>query len=139
MDWRITTFNNEINLVSEWLQANKLSLNISKTHYVLFRRPKAKRLTTKHLKINNVNVHHTTSTRFSGVVIDQNLNFNSHITYIKLKVAKGIAILYKCKRLLSKDTLRTLYYSFIYPYFHYCITVWGNTYKSYIDPLNKLQ
>ena len=62
-----------------------------------------------------------------------------HINYVKGKVAKGIGILYKARRLLKEDTLLTLYYSFIYPYFHYCIEVWGNTYKSYLDSLVKLQ
>ena len=33
----------------------------------------------------------------------------------------------------------SLYYAFIHPYFNYCISVWGNTYQSYLDPLIKLQ
>jgi len=28
--------NNELNLISDWLKANKLSLNVSKTHYMIF-------------------------------------------------------------------------------------------------------
>ena len=32
-----------------------------------------------------------------------------------------------------------MYNAFIYPYFNYCIPVWGNTYKSYLDSLVKLQ
>ena len=35
--------------------------------------------------------------------------------------------------------MRMLYNAFIYPYFTYCIEVWGNTYKSYLEPLVKLQ
>ena len=32
-----------------------------------------------------------------------------------------------------------LYNAFIYPYFNYCVTVWGNTYTTHLDPLIKLQ
>ena len=39
----------------------------------------------------------------------------------------------------NKETLLTLYNAFVYPYLTYCISVWGGTYPSYMDPINKLQ
>ena len=59
--------------------------------------------------------------------------------YIKGKIARGVGILNKCKKYLNESTLVTLYYSFVYPYFNYCNCIWGNTYKSYLEPLVKLQ
>ena len=35
--------------------------------------------------------------------------------------------------------MRILYNAFIYPYFTYCIEIWGNIYQSYLEPLIKLQ
>ena len=35
--------------------------------------------------------------------------------------------------------MKILYYAFIYPYFTYCITVWGNTFNSVLEPLIVLQ
>ena len=55
------------------------------------------------------------------------------------KISKGLGIIYKARRLLNENTLKTLYYSFIYPYLHYCIIAWGNTYISYLDGLFKIQ
>ena len=43
------------------------------------------------------------------------------------------------KKYFNSSTLLTLYYSFIYPYLNYCNCVWGNTCKSYLTPLIKLQ
>ena len=77
--------------------------------------------------------------KFLGVTIDDKLNWSYHIKTIRNKIAKGIGVIYKARRLLNKKTLTTLYYSFIYPYLHYGIIAWGNTYKSYLDPLVKLQ
>ena len=43
-------------------------------------------------------------------------------------------------RVNTKTLIRpTLYYSFVYPYLHYGITAWGDTYDTYLDPLFKLQ
>ena len=89
--------------------------------------------------INNVKIDVVQKTKFLGVIIDEKLSFQEHTLYLKGKVSRGLGIMHKAKRYLNKEILMTLYYSFIYPYLHYCITVWGNTCQSYIDPLLKLQ
>ena len=38
----VKTMNNEIIKIIDWLKVNKLSLNIDKTHYIIFRRPRIK-------------------------------------------------------------------------------------------------
>ena len=98
---------------------------------------------------------------FLGVIIDLKLTWSTLISSIKRKVSKGIAILCKarrplkastsitfyigiailCKarRLLKASTSITLYYSFIYPYFTYCIEVWGHTCDKYMSSLFKVQ
>ena len=81
----------------------------------------------------------TDHTKFLGVIIDKNLNFMQHIQYIKGKISRGLGILYKCKRFFDRKTLLTLYYAFIYPYFNYCLPVWGSTYDTYLSPLVSLQ
>ena len=91
------------------------------------------------LIINNIKIGMTERTKFLGVIIDQNLSFQSHILYIKGKVARGIGILYKSRPYFSLETMRMLYNAFVYPYFTYCIEVWGNAYQSYLEPLVKLQ
>ena len=46
-------------------------------------------------------------------------------------VSSGIGILYKSRPHFSLETMRMLYNTFVFPYFTYCIEVWGNTYQSY--------
>ena len=45
--------NNELTKVSEWLAANKLSLNVKKTKYMVFHTPQRK-VTYPEIKINNI-------------------------------------------------------------------------------------
>ena len=91
------------------------------------------------LVIDGSKIELVNKTKFLGVIIDPHLTFNSHIQYIKGKISRGVGILNKCKRYLSVSTLVTLYYSFLYPYLNYCNCIWGNTCRSYLEPLIKLQ
>ena len=125
--------------VVDWLQLNKLSLNLKKTHFIIFRRRRGRILKEEELVINNVKIDMVEKTKFLGVIIDQYLSFQCHINYIKGKIARGIGILYKAKNYFNDNTRLTLYNAFIYPYFTYCLAIWGNTYNSYLEPLIKLQ
>ena len=135
----IRIMNEEMVKVVDWLQLNRLSLNLNKTHFILFRRKRVKTSLSEDLIINNIKIGMTERTKFLGVIIDQNLSFQSHILYIKGKVARGIGILYKSRPYFSLETMRMLYNAFVYPYFMYCIEVWGNVYQTYLEPLVKLQ
>ena len=106
---------------------------------MIFRKRRGKLTFDKELKINETVIEMTTQTKFLGVIIDEHLSFNPHIHYIKGKISRSLGILYKCKKYFKDDILLTLYNSFVYPYFTYCITIWGSTYQSYLDPLVKLQ
>ena len=74
----------EINKVTEWLNVNKLSLNITKTKFILFRSINKKPKHDVKITINNMNIDQVKSTNFLGIVIDECLTWNDHIT----KVAK---------------------------------------------------
>ena len=91
------------------------------------------------VQIQNQNLSSVNNTKFLGVIIDKKLNWVDHITFIKNKISKSIGIINKIRKLLDKNTLRNLYFTFIYPYLIYCIEIWGNTHNTYLLPLIKLQ
>ena len=134
----VTKMNAEILKVVDWLKINKLSLNLKKTHFIIFRKPRQKITLENELCIDNVKIEMKTHTKFLGVLVDQHLTFEEHCKFIKGKISRGIGILYKGKKYLSQKSLLNMYYAFIYPYFTYCITVWGNTFSYILDPLMKL-
>ena len=130
--------NEELTEIALWLKANKLSLNIKKTNYIL---SKNRGVTKKYmcLKIDNEAVTQVKKTKFLGVIIDCNLTWKEHISYISGKIAKGVGILIKARKYLNKTTLMKLYYTFVYPYLIFCNHVWGSTYISYFDKIVSLQ
>ena len=123
----VETMNIEMIKVVDWFNINKLSLNLKKTHFIIFRRQRAKLSLNKEMIVDGVKIDMTDQSKFLGVIIDKNLSFMQHIQYIKGKISKGVGILCKCKKFFNAKTMLTLYYSFVYPYFNYCLPVWGGT------------
>ena len=89
--------------------------------------------------MNNQEISEVKSTKFLGVIINNQLNWKNHLDYICTKIAKNIGIILKARHVFEKHTLLSLYYSLIYPYLTYCIQVWGATYQSRLSKLMILQ
>ena len=70
----ITTRHIELDKRYAWLQSNKLTLNLLKTHYMVFHRAKYKNIDVK-LCINEVPIQQVDNTKFLGVIIDDNLTY----------------------------------------------------------------
>ena len=105
LDNLIEIMNTEMEKVINWLNINKLSLDLKKTHYIIFRKQREKIWLNKDIIINKVRIELTEKTKFLGVIIDQYLSFFHHIQYIKEKVARALGILYKCKQYFNSNTL----------------------------------
>src|ERR1043165_1920485 len=132
--------NHELTTISSWFRANKLSLNIDKTKFILFRsRRKLLPAYNYRLTIDGQQIMQTESCKFLGVYLDQNLTWKEHITQISKKLAKNISILSRIRHCLSKNTLQSLYYSLIFPYLSYCNICWAANYTSYLKDLEILQ
>ena len=72
LDTFINILNKKLDKVSNWLKINKLSLNIKKTHFILFHN-KQKLMNTKiNIKIDNSEIEQVFSTKFLGVLINEN-------------------------------------------------------------------
>ena len=72
IDVLCSRFNEELESIREWLCCNKLSLNVSKTHYMIFT-PRNKIVHDIGVKIHGVSVERVNATKFLGVIIDSKL------------------------------------------------------------------
>ena len=134
------TLNAELAKLTVWLSANKLTLNTSKSHFMIFHRAKLKSSDTKiPVILSNTILEQVTFIKFLGVIIDNKLTFERHIVYTKNKISKGLGIIAKARKYLNRETLLKLYNAFVFPYLTYCVEVWGTAPKKYLDPLIKIQ
>ena len=97
----------ELDKLNVWFTVNKLSLNVSKTNFILFGNRKQNE--DLDITINNVKIDRVYVTKFLGVLIDSNLNWKEHIDGINNKISKSIAIIYKASKILNINSLYTLY------------------------------
>ena len=121
--------NNELSKVSQWLAANKLSINVTKTKYMVFHLHK-KVVTYPDLQLNGNKIERVTQFNFLGLILQSNLSWNKHVNHISLKVSKTIDILYRLKSVYPLKVLITLYNTLMLPYFNYCILSWGSVLKN---------
>src|ERR1043165_7700875 len=139
-DKLIQLANDELSLAADWFKANKLSLNVAKTNYIIFTTPnKIIPLTNNDLIIDNYLIPKVTTTKFLGVIIDQHLKWNQHIDEISKKVTKNIGIIRRISYLLPQTALKNLYFALIYPYLTYCNLIWTSTYPTHLNKLKILQ
>ena len=75
--------NSEINKINIWLKANRLSLNIHKSKFMLYYKP-PKRVPIPVLKINNTEITSVDTFNFSGLLINTNLKRKQQEKYQKL-------------------------------------------------------
>ena len=121
----MSSVNDELVNLNQWFMANKLSLNVKKTNYILFGRKGKNVQEIFCLSINGINIDRVEFTKFLGVYIDENLNWKKHASEMSSKISRSIGIMSKVKYILSRKLLKTLYFSLIHSYLNYCIIIWG--------------
>ena len=139
--------NISINKVFDWFCANRLSLNPTKTKYIVIHAPQKRHINfdNLNLSINGTNLsrigtnfeEHTT--KFLGIYMDETLSWKHHISYINTKISRTIFALKQVKKILPKESLKTLYFALIQPHINYGILAWGNSSKSILKKTTTLQ
>ena len=131
--------NSEMLKLTQWCRANKLSINFKKSNFVVFRPRQRRQTLDMSIQTDNNVIERVKETVFLGVILDEYLSWKPHILSVSRKISKSIGIIYKSSFCLPKTSLRSLYYSLVYPYLTYCVSVWGSTYQSNLNRIIILQ
>ena len=127
------TANKELLKVDTWFKCNKLSLNINKANYIIFRSTKnTSKVENTCLSINGHVIERVKSTKFLGVELDEFINFKRHTHQLLNKLSKYVGLFYKIRHFLPLSTLLTLYKSLFEPHITYCNIIWCNTFPSHL-------
>ena len=119
------TINDELMLINEWFQVNLLSLNVSKTTYIIFK-TSGKWDTDLNCFIQNSKLLRQYDTKFLGVIISSDWKWNKHISVVIAKTSKSLGIISKAQHLVPQHTTRMLCMTLVEPYFNYCNIVWAS-------------
>ena len=79
-----SSINSELDSLTEWFRANKLSLNVSKTHYVIFGQRQVQIPGNFNVEIANIVIEKKQFVKFLGIYTDEKLDWHEHIRYIQI-------------------------------------------------------
>jgi hypothetical protein len=128
--------NRELVKTSTWLIANKLSLNINKTFYMIISH---KPIFNLAINIGGHLISRAQTVKFLGIFIDEKLTFKAQIDFICRKASRSLGIMYKLSQFLPPSVILNLYYALLHPYFIYGITAWGSSSLVHINKVRSIQ
>ena len=104
--------NSDLENARKWLIANKLSLNVAKTEFILIgSKSMIKNIFNSHLNvfIENKKIKQVYECKTLGVKIDQHLSWKGNTDEICKKVTAGISAIRRIKPFVDQDTLTLIY------------------------------
>lgn len=136
----INKVNEDLERIFDWLNTNKLILNISKTKWMLLARgSNCDNANMNYVKINGMNIERVNCIKYLGVHIDDHLKFDNQIVELVKKTAPKINVLKRISKKLTFDTRKIIYYSIIAPNFEYCSTLYMACSNAQLNEIQKLQ
>ena len=132
----------DVDNVNSWCRENAMIINEAKSKCMMI--GTSQRLSKLQSRTLNVNVNDQTldnvdNEKLLGVCLDSHLQFNKHVNVVCRSITSKIALLKRIKRYLPLS-YRTLYYNgYVFPCIDYCLTIWGNTSKTNLERIHKLQ
>ena len=101
--------NHDLALLVQWLRANKISLNASKTKLVLFR-PKENAITKNfNFRISGEKIKLSRTLKYLGFILNENLLSQDHFNILLPKLSRAVGLLSKTWYQTPKHLLRTVY------------------------------
>lgn len=130
-----------LEVIQNWLNSFKLTLNLNKTTYIAFSITLANRPTFNSIQVRNSNtiIKEVSHTRYLGVIIDMHLKWNHHALKLTSTIRKLLYKFYILRNILNKNLLISVYRTIVESLLRYGIVVWGGMYKTALQPLKIVQ
>ena len=120
--------NKYIGYIHSWLYFNfyKLTFNLDKTSYMTFVLYKPHIF---NMSLNDLPIKCTNEFKCIGVTIDKRLTWKLLITIVASQLSRILAVIYKPRKKIDKQSLLLLYNSLFHSRLTYCAASWGTNYK----------
>ena len=131
--------NDDLKNIGDWLTTNKLSLNLTKTEFMLIGSIKRIREIDHDPSIRINGVERVSHSKLVGVTIDESLTWAEHAAQIIKKVHAGLRALRRVRDFVDTRSLTMICKALVEPHFTYCSPVWDSLGASLSQKLQKLQ
>lgn len=123
----------DLHKLNVWFQSNLLTINISKTSYIIFATPQKKIEIHQPLNINGQILQKTTSEKYLGLILDSGLTWKPHIMSLKSKLQSLMGLLRSFAKCLPRKVKYLIYNSLVKPHLDYLIEIWGCAAKTNLN------
>ena len=131
--------NLDLRFLSQWLNANKISLNASKTEYIIFKHARKPFDYDFRLSINGKRLYPSASIKYLGVLLDADLSWKSQINDVAAKLKRANGALAKLRHYVPSSVLLLVYYAIFHSHLQYCCQIWGQPNSAFINRICVLQ
>ena len=120
----LKTLESETCVVLNWFRVNEMKPNQEKCHLLVADLNHKHYSSDSFIYLENAFLENEESVKLLGVHIDQNLNFEEHVSSLLKEANKKLHALMRIKKYLTQDRLRLMMKTFIESQFNYCPLVW---------------
>ena len=128
--------------LSTWCKSNRMLVNTAKTKTMLITSHQKKSHLPKinlDLDLNGEPLTNIDNGKLLGVVLNCNLSWNSHVTFLCGNLSRQLALLRRIRHLLPLRARRAFYISYIQSSLDYCSVVWANCDQLSFNKVFRLQ
>lgn len=125
VDEIVNTINEELRIIEKWLSGNSLDVNTSKTKFLIIKSKYNMIDINSHsgIYINGESIEQVRECKYLGVIIDENLTFSSHASYLTNKIAKKVNYLGRVGNVIGTWTKLLIYKTIILPHLNFCASI----------------
>jgi len=139
IDEMVRLVNEDLERVAEWLEVNKLVLNVKKCKVMIITRLSTPPPRQSEVMLNGEKIEMVTEMKYLGVVIDDELSLKPYFnrTLNKLHASKTVRVpSYKYR--LTKGTKKDIFMTLVKPHFNYCSSLWYRVPKELLNQAQKI-
>ncbi len=129
--------NKIISALQLWLLDNCLKLNFSKTKYMVMK-IKNPNNDQYSINMNGSTIDKVTSYKYLGIILDDRLKCQDHITHMLNKLKAISAVIYKAKFYMPIYILKNIYFALAYSILNYATLIWSTSAKTYIGKITTI-
>ena len=121
---RTKKINRDLRCLNNWLLANKISLNSTKTEIIFFRK-RGIPVPIKKIKLNGVKLLPSSRVKYVGITIDEHLTFEPNRKILQSKLKRANNLLSISRHYVPKDLLKQIYFGQFHSHLMYGSQIWG--------------
>lgn len=135
----INSIEADLGVLKNFFDANLLSLNISKTKYMIFH--SIRKVITDHVhpRLGHQVVEEVNCFKYLGIKLDPTLSWIHQINHVEKKLAPLCGMLWRVSTFVPRHVLLKFYFAYIHSQLNYLVSVWGYASSSSLNKIRTLQ